>query len=317
MKKILTLVCFCLMLPLVTHAAWWNPFTWDTWSIFHWKISIKDTRDGHEEININDESGIGDKNLPKSTTTFQGGLNANLGAVEKMVPKINVASSIQSAVLKPKTSINPSENFNILPIGTIDRLLPLIDSYISYVREVDDIYSERITRAYKIKSKLESMYQPIPEGQNIPNDIIKTLISMRQSEIAIINSSQNVNKALVDAFINVRGQLANDKIKYQSQTLTREQAVVIAQDISKVYDLLDVSRVTKFYEQYSSHSEMTESSFSSAIDSLISNSNSNANSQISFPPIQPIRLPEMPKTTRCSTKWDGLQYQTSCTESTY
>lgn len=39
MKKILTLVCFCLMLPLVTHAAWWNPTTWETFSFFGWKIS--------------------------------------------------------------------------------------------------------------------------------------------------------------------------------------------------------------------------------------------------------------------------------------
>ena len=41
MKKILTLVCFCLMLPLVTHAAWWNPTTWETFSFFGWKISRK------------------------------------------------------------------------------------------------------------------------------------------------------------------------------------------------------------------------------------------------------------------------------------
>lgn len=318
-KKILILIC--LLFPLTSYAAWWNPTTWE---IFKWKISIEKPK----EVVVQNQATITPVVVVEATTTIAtSSFKAYSSGTPKKITPASQTIKQQNIEIKKDVIANKNiKNFNDLPIGIAGRMIPLFDEHIAVLNQYEHLANERLSRSMQIKDLARTLFDASkPDGDDKLNDIGRGMYKIRIEEI------ESIRDTLINPIAQRKSNFEQNKRKlisligeWQSKQLNKEDALFIANDLNRFYEVMIVSDISKAFENYSEYSRELEDAHSRSVAYLKNGYNAilSSNQQrptSTLPPASSFVFPkiEMPKITRCNTRWDGIQYQTICNETSY
>jgi hypothetical protein len=323
-------------------ASWWNPVTWRIFKKES-KVVIQ------ESSNIITVSTTTFNELTKDSSFFCNGsrykkcpegqslvcpINGEDAFCEKRkIDEIKTPKTkepIKNQIDRPvttkvniKTEPTVKENYNYLVTGLVDSLISTYTQYIELSKSLDDIYSERLNLTSQRRS-FGYDFNKIGGGidQKL-EDYVKVYIQLQDNETLYINNLQrHDNEVINEAKANLE-KLRVYRETVQNSSYTRAQSITAMQELMNNYDYLDkfskyLKTSSESYFAYVSKEDDASEFFSKNVSQYLNKLLGSAPTVIT-PPVQKttiIEVPriELPRTTYCTSHWNGLpgDYSITC-----
>ncbi|MSU44953.1 hypothetical protein EXS45_02125 [Candidatus Nomurabacteria bacterium] len=338
-KFFIILLVASFIVPQVAFASWWNPFTWNIFSIFRKpqttvQTTVTTNPSVSVEVDILSCNGSKYNKCPVGQvfvcpTDGQDAFCDKDKSKEVKNPKTKeqVISTPTVKITKPtqitqKEEIK-AENFNFLVVQLNESLTLSFENHLKIDIEFREILQSRRQRSLQLQTEFQGyVVESVPKGVNIPNDMYRGIVAMYGNDAELTRIYISMEDTLIKASNEVISKLRNFKVIESTTFYSREQAIIKMKEVMGVYDTLDLlaQKTRENYDKYLANSEKTDTLIAQAVAALKKNADEYAY-QVSLPkeiyqPIQYITLPQiqLPKTTYCHISYTGVHgnYDVTC-----
>jgi hypothetical protein len=194
--------------------------------------------------------------------------------------------------------------------------------------------ADRLTYSQKVRNQLQvSSLSDEPYNQKY-NNSIKALLNARNDEISYLNNARAKIAQSISELNSVKANLQQYRTQINNTFMSRAESVSVGQKLMPLYDELDpyMKSLNEFSDGYKEYTSNNDELFNDTIDRLSAQNQADLNyiesqrraalnsapsiNQVTLPKIE---IPQLPKTTYCTSSYTGIQgrYEISCTERTF